>query len=133
MQSLETIHDYLRCHSDEIGQRILSSYPSLHGRGESVRECLHSSLSDLRRLGRKGWQRLCPTTAVFCMVARKPNCRISGSIASRTSRGHGTHTAGSAATLVFWTKSGYALSTKRLNERTWNGCVQTSASRTIST
>ena len=31
MQSLETIHDYLRCHSDEIGQRILSSYPSLHG------------------------------------------------------------------------------------------------------
>ena len=186
MQSLETIHDYLRCHSDEIGQRILFSYPSLHGpdetpsslisrmlrtpypaqalaimgirkrwqlgrnanviaecgagktlialgsmlvhsagnpfcglvmcpphlvekwaretfltlpavrvfliddmrnggnprephgvnevrlrRGEIVREGLHTSLSDLRRLGRKGWQRLCRTTAVFCIGREK--------------------------------------------------------------
>src|SRR5215469_4084909 len=30
MQNLETIHDHLRCHSSEIGERILSSYPSLH-------------------------------------------------------------------------------------------------------
>ena len=31
MQSLDTIHDYLRAHSDKIGKRILSSYPALHG------------------------------------------------------------------------------------------------------
>jgi hypothetical protein len=31
MQSLDTIHDYLRSHSEEIGARILSSYPALHG------------------------------------------------------------------------------------------------------
>jgi superfamily II DNA or RNA helicase len=186
MQSIETIHDYLRCHSDEIGQRILSSYPSLHNpdaapsplvsrmmrtpypaqtlaimgiskrwqlgrnanviaecgagktlialgsmlahsaaspfstlvmcpphlvekwaretfltlpqvqvfliddmrnggnprephgvnevrlrRGEIVREGLHTSLSDLRRLGRKGWRKLCPGTAVFCIGREK--------------------------------------------------------------
>ena len=29
MQNLETIHDYLRTHSDEIGNRILASYPAL--------------------------------------------------------------------------------------------------------
>ena len=34
MQSLDTIHDYLRTHSDEIGKRILSSYPALHGADE---------------------------------------------------------------------------------------------------
>jgi len=186
MQSLETIHDYLRCHSDEIGRRILSSYPSLHGpdetassliscmlrmpypaqtlaimgiskrwqlgrnanviaecgagktlialgsmlvhnagrpfcglvmcpphlvekwaretfltlpsvrvfliddmrnggnprephgvnevrlrREEIVREGLHTSLSDLRRLGRKGWRKLCPNSAVFCIGREK--------------------------------------------------------------
>ena len=186
MQNLETIHDYLRCHSDEIGERILSSYPSLHRpdeapsplvsrmlripypaqtlaimgvskrwhlarnanviaecgagktlialgsmlvhsagspfcalvmspphlvekwaretfltlphvrvfliddmrnggsprephginevqlrRGEVVREGLHTSLTELRRLGRKGWRRLCPTTAVFCIGREK--------------------------------------------------------------
>ena len=31
MQKLETLHDYLRAHSDEIGERILSSYPALFG------------------------------------------------------------------------------------------------------
>jgi superfamily II DNA or RNA helicase len=31
MQNIETIHDYLRSHSDEIGKRILNSYPALHG------------------------------------------------------------------------------------------------------
>src|SRR5438552_10030030 len=178
MQSLETIHDYLRCHSDEIGQRILFSYPSLHGpdetpsslisrmlrtpypaqalaimgirkrwqlgrnanviaecgagmlvhsagnpfcglvmcpphlvekwaretfltlpavrvfliddmrnggnprephgvnevrlrRGEIVREGLHTSLAELRRLGRKGWRRLCPSSTVFCIGREK--------------------------------------------------------------
>ena len=35
MQNLETIHDYLRCHSDEIGERILCSYPALHGPDEA--------------------------------------------------------------------------------------------------
>jgi len=40
-------------------------------RGEIVREGLHTSLSDLRRLGRKGWQRLCRTTAVFCIGREK--------------------------------------------------------------
>jgi hypothetical protein len=30
MQNLETIHDYLRSHSEEIGARILSWYPSLY-------------------------------------------------------------------------------------------------------
>jgi superfamily II DNA or RNA helicase len=186
MQSLETIHDYLRAHSDEIGQRILSSYPALHRpdetpsqllsrmlrtpypaqalaimgiskrwqlarngnviaecgagktlialgsmlvhsagrpfsalvmcpphlvekwaretfltlsgvrvfliddlrnggnprephgvnevrlrRGELVREGLHTSLSELRRLGRKGWSDLCPSSAVFCIGREK--------------------------------------------------------------
>jgi superfamily II DNA or RNA helicase len=186
MQILETIHDYLRCHSDEIGQRIVSSYPSLHspdetpsslisrmlrtpypaqtlaimgiskrwqlarnanviaecgagktlialgsmlvhsaGRpfcglvmspphlvekwaretfltlpkvrvflidgmrnsgnprephgvnevrlrcGEIVREGLHTALSEMRRLGRRGWRKLCPSTAVFCIGREK--------------------------------------------------------------
>ena len=35
MQSLDTIHDYLRLHSEEIGARILSSYPALHGADET--------------------------------------------------------------------------------------------------
>src|SRR5580698_8841226 len=35
MQSLDTIHEYLAQHSDEIGDRILSSYPALHGADEA--------------------------------------------------------------------------------------------------
>ena len=35
MQRLDTIHDYLRSHSEEIGARILSSYPALHGADEA--------------------------------------------------------------------------------------------------
>src|SRR5450755_4320785 len=35
MQSLDTIHDYLSTHSEEIGKRILSSYPALHGADEA--------------------------------------------------------------------------------------------------
>jgi hypothetical protein len=35
MQSLDTIHDYLRTHSEEIGKRILSSHPALHGADET--------------------------------------------------------------------------------------------------
>ena len=35
MQSLDSIHDYLRSHSEEIGARILSSYPALHGAEEA--------------------------------------------------------------------------------------------------
>ena len=186
MQNIETIHDYLRSHSEEIGARILSSYPSLHSpgdglsllvtemlrtpypaqalaimgvskrwqsarnanviaecgagktlvalgciflhsagrpfralvmspphlvgkwaretfltipgvrvfviddmrnggdprephgvnevrlrRGEIVREGLHTSLSEMRRLGPKGWQRVCAGSAVFCMGREK--------------------------------------------------------------
>jgi superfamily II DNA or RNA helicase len=186
MQTPDTIHDYLRTHSEEIGERILSSYPALHGageapspllsrmvrvpypaqtlaimgvskrwqlarnanvvaecgagktlialgsmlvhsagrpfsglvmapphlvekwaretfltlprvrvfliddmrnggnsrephginevrlrRGEVAREGMHTSLSELRRLGRKGWRRLCPETAIFCIGREK--------------------------------------------------------------
>jgi superfamily II DNA or RNA helicase len=186
MQSLDTIHDYLRCHSEEIGERILSSYPALYGatetpssllsrmlrapypaqtlaimgvskrwqlasnanvvaecgsgktlialgsmlvhsagrpfsglvmapphlvekwaretfftlpqvrvfliddmrnggdpkephginevrlrRGEIVREGLHTSLAELRRVGRKGWRKLCPGTTIFCIGREK--------------------------------------------------------------
>jgi len=34
MPKLDTIHDYLAAHSDEIGQRIPSSYPALFGSHE---------------------------------------------------------------------------------------------------
>ena len=186
MQSLDTIHDYLRTHSEEIGKRILSSYPALHGadetpspllsrmarvpypaqtlaimgvskrwqlasnanvvaecgsgktlialgsmlvhsagrpysglvmapphlvekwaretfltlpqvrvfliddmrnggdpkephginevrlrRGEIVREGLHTSLAELRRLGRGGWRKLCPGNTIFCIGREK--------------------------------------------------------------
>ena len=186
MQNLDTIHDYLRTHSEEIGERILSSYPALFGageapspllshmlrtpypaqtlaimgvsqrwqlasnanvvaecgsgktlialgsmlvhsagrpysglvmapphlvekwaretfltlpqvrvfliddmrnggdptqphginevrlrRGEIVREGLHTSLAELRRLGRKGWRKLCPGTTIFCIGREK--------------------------------------------------------------
>jgi hypothetical protein len=186
MQSLDTIHDYLRTHSEEIGKRILLSYPALHGvdetpspllsqmlrapypaqtlaimgvskrwqlannanvvaecgsgktlialgsmlvhsagrpysglvmapphlvekwaretfltlpqarvfliddmrnggdptqphginevrlrRGEIAREGLHTSLAELRRLGRQGWRKLCPGTTIFCIGREK--------------------------------------------------------------
>jgi hypothetical protein len=186
MQRLDTIHDYLRSHSEEIGARILSSYPALHGadeapspllsrmvrvpypaqtlaimgvsmrwqlarnanvvaecgagktlialgsmlvhsagrpfsglvmapphlvekwaretfltlpqvrvfliddmrnggdpkdphginevrlrRGEIVREGLHTSLAELRRLGRKGWRKLCSGATIFCIGREK--------------------------------------------------------------
>jgi hypothetical protein len=40
-------------------------------RGEIVREGLHTSLAELRRLGRKGWRRVCPGTAIFCIGREK--------------------------------------------------------------
>jgi hypothetical protein len=40
-------------------------------RGEIVREGLHTSLAELRRLGRKGWRRLCPSSTVFCIGREK--------------------------------------------------------------
>ncbi|HWR13475.1 MAG TPA: helicase-related protein [Terriglobales bacterium] len=40
-------------------------------RGEIVREGLHTSLSELRRLGRKGWQRNCPVSSIFCIGREK--------------------------------------------------------------
>ncbi len=40
-------------------------------RGEIVREGLHTSLAELRRLGRKGWRSLCPGTTIFCIGREK--------------------------------------------------------------
>jgi len=40
-------------------------------RGDIVREGMHTSLTELRRLGRKGWRRLCPQTAIFCIGREK--------------------------------------------------------------
>jgi superfamily II DNA or RNA helicase len=40
-------------------------------RGEIVREGLHTPLSEMRRLGRKGWRRMCPGNAVFCIGREK--------------------------------------------------------------
>ena len=40
-------------------------------RGEIVREGLHTSLAELRRLGRKGWRKLCPGTTIFCIGREK--------------------------------------------------------------
>jgi superfamily II DNA or RNA helicase len=40
-------------------------------RGEIVREGMPTSLAELRRLGRKGWRRLCPGTAIFCIGREK--------------------------------------------------------------
>jgi superfamily II DNA or RNA helicase len=40
-------------------------------RGDIVREGMHTSLTELRRLGRKGWRRLCPETAIFCIGREK--------------------------------------------------------------
>src|ERR1039458_5145702 len=43
-------------------------------RGEIVREGLHTSLAELRRLGRKGWRELCPGTTMFCIGREKAKC-----------------------------------------------------------
>lgn len=40
-------------------------------RGEIVREGLHTSLSEMRRLGRKGWRKLCPSSSIFCIGREK--------------------------------------------------------------
>jgi hypothetical protein len=40
-------------------------------RGNIVREEMHTSLTELRRLGRKGWRRLCPESAIFCICREK--------------------------------------------------------------
>jgi hypothetical protein len=40
-------------------------------RGEIVREGLHTSLAELRRLGRQGWRKLCPGTTIFCIGREK--------------------------------------------------------------
>ena len=44
MQRLDTIHDYLSSHSEEIGARILASYPALHGADEAPSSLLSSML-----------------------------------------------------------------------------------------
>ncbi len=40
-------------------------------RGDIVREGMHTTLPELRRLGRSGWRRLCPGTSVFCVGREK--------------------------------------------------------------
>jgi hypothetical protein len=40
-------------------------------RGDIVREGMHTSLTELRRLGRKGWRKLCPESAIFCIGREK--------------------------------------------------------------
>ena len=40
-------------------------------RGEVVREGLHTTLSELRRLGRAGWRKLCPENSIFCLGREK--------------------------------------------------------------
>ena len=40
-------------------------------RGEIVREGIHTTLSELRRLGRSGWRNLCPESAVWCVGREK--------------------------------------------------------------
>jgi hypothetical protein len=40
-------------------------------RGDIVREGMHTSLTELRRLGRKGWRSLCPETGIFCIGREK--------------------------------------------------------------
>ena len=40
-------------------------------RGEIVREGMHTTLTELRRLGRSGWRRLCPATSIFCIGREK--------------------------------------------------------------
>ena len=44
-------------------------------RGEIVREGMHTSLSELRRLGRKGWWRLCPKPPYSALAERRPSSR----------------------------------------------------------
>jgi hypothetical protein len=61
MQSLDTIHDYLRTHSDEIGKRILSSYPALHGADEAPSPLLSGMvrvpyLSEIDRSMQEQWE-----------------------------------------------------------------------------
>ena len=40
-------------------------------RGEIVREGMHTTLAELRRLGRDGWRKLCPESAIFCIGREK--------------------------------------------------------------
>jgi superfamily II DNA or RNA helicase len=35
MQDIATIHDYLTQHADQLGERILASYPALHAIGDA--------------------------------------------------------------------------------------------------
>jgi hypothetical protein len=61
---------------DDMGQWRRSDTAAWHQRvrlrrGEIVREGPHTSLAELRRLGRKGWRRLCPETAIFCIGQEK--------------------------------------------------------------
>ena len=44
MENFETLHQYLAAHSDEIGERILSSYPALFGAEESPSPLLSQML-----------------------------------------------------------------------------------------
>jgi superfamily II DNA or RNA helicase len=71
MQNLETIHDYLRQYSYELGERILASYPALHGAGDEPSPLLSHMLrrpypaQALALMGvSKRWQRACNANVV---------------------------------------------------------------------
>ena len=36
-------------------------------RGEIVREGLHTTLADMRMMGREGWRKICPETSIFIL------------------------------------------------------------------
>jgi superfamily II DNA or RNA helicase len=40
-------------------------------RGEITREGMHTTLAELRRLGRDGWRKLCPQSSIFCVGREK--------------------------------------------------------------
>ena len=59
-------------------------------RGEIVREGLHTSLAELRRLGRKGWRSFVPEPRSSALAERRRSSRISGSTVTAKAAPEGT-------------------------------------------
>ena len=83
MQNLDTIHDYLRTHSDEIGNRILASYPALFRTDETPSPLLSQMLrtpypaQTLAIVGvSKRRNALLPTSYFLGALGAKPKLRI---------------------------------------------------------